>query len=360
DITDNDFESWHREELEYLKRCAGESDANSIAVQYVELLEKLKFAEATYGSVTQVPYLTYTPAEFTSTSGLNESARQGMNAVNAEYASALRKYQLQLNVVANFEHQHNIIDRWTPLHHEYINACEYTKHRVFICAVEELEGLVVQRMFELSKANLAKMGYKMRKHISKAISRRSAAIRTALERYNKLAPHQRPPCPKLDYAEVIGYSLLGEFSLLKHSRYEVLEKPWALPDNREMMKYYKLQRSQEEIIRLNVEIRRFQAWLDFDGEKMKLAAQGFRDSGSPGLASEMESMYGERVHVNDFHRVQLQKIYEMPGYTGCRPIGDQVRVMRDGASDEYEEEDNDDDDSEAFRLGDTLDRVPLY
>ncbi|KIK17208.1 hypothetical protein PISMIDRAFT_64895, partial [Pisolithus microcarpus 441] len=39
DITDNDFESWHREELEYLKRCAGESDANSIAVQYVELLE---------------------------------------------------------------------------------------------------------------------------------------------------------------------------------------------------------------------------------------------------------------------------------------------------------------------------------
>ncbi|KAI6032180.1 hypothetical protein BKA83DRAFT_4045763, partial [Pisolithus microcarpus] len=353
DITDNDFESWHREELEYLKRCAGESDANSIAVQYVELLEKL--------NVTQVPYLTYTPAEFTSTSGLNESARQGTNAVNAEYASTLRKYQLQLNVMANFKCQHNIIDRWTPLHHEYINACEYTKHRVFIRVVEELEGLVVQRMFELSKANLAKTGYKMCKHISKAISRRSATVRAALERYNKLAPHQCPPRPKLDYAEVIGYSLLGEFSLLKHSRYEVLEKPWALPDNREMMmKYYKLRRSQEEIIRLNVEIRRLQAWLDFDGEKMKLAAQGFRDSGSLGLASEMESMYGERVCINDFHHVQLQKIYEMPGYTGCRPIGDQVRVMHDGASNEYEEEDNNNDDSEAFRLGDTLDRVPLY
>ncbi|KAI6013588.1 hypothetical protein BKA83DRAFT_4499963 [Pisolithus microcarpus] len=341
DITDNDFESWHWEELEYLKQCAGESDANLIAVQYVELLEKLKFAEATYGSVTQVLYLTYTPAEFTSTSGLNESARQGTNAINAEYASALRKYQLQLNVVANFERQHNIIDRWTPLHHEYINACEYMKHSVFIRAVEELEGLVVQRMFELSKANLAKTGYKMRKHISKAISRRSTAVRAALERYNKLAPRQRPLRPKLDYAEVIGYSLLGEFSLLKHSRYEVLEKPWALPDNCEMM-------------------MKLQAWLDFDGEKMKLAAQGFRDSGLLGLASKMESMYGERVRVNDFHRVQLQKIYEMPGYTGCRPIGDQVRVMHDGASNEYEEEDNDDDDSEAFRLGDTLDRVPLY
>ncbi|KAI6000026.1 hypothetical protein EDD15DRAFT_2362606 [Pisolithus albus] len=362
DITDNDFESWHREELEYLKRCAGESDATSIAAQYVELLEKLNFAEATYGSVTQVPYLTYTPAEFTSTAGLNESARQGTNAVNAKYASALRKYQLQLNVVANFEHQHNIIDRWTPLHREYINAREYTKHRVFIRTVEELEGLVVQRMFELSKANLAKMGYKMHKHISKANSRRSAAIRAALERYNKLAPRQRPPRPKLDYAEVIGYSVLGEFSLLKHSRYEVLEKPWALPDNREMMmKYFKLQRSQEEITRLNVEIRRLQAWLDFDGEKMKVAAQAFRDSGSSELASEMESMYAERVRVNDFHRTQLQKIYEMPGYTGCRPIGDQPRVTGDGTGDEDEEDGVDDkDDGEAFRLGDTLDRMPLY
>ncbi|KIK19095.1 hypothetical protein PISMIDRAFT_38954, partial [Pisolithus microcarpus 441] len=41
DVTDNDFESWHWEELKYLKQCAGESDANSIVVQYIELLEKL-------------------------------------------------------------------------------------------------------------------------------------------------------------------------------------------------------------------------------------------------------------------------------------------------------------------------------
>ncbi|KAI6015817.1 hypothetical protein PISMIDRAFT_18434 [Pisolithus microcarpus 441] len=334
DISDNDFESWHQEELEYLKRCAGESDATSIAVQYVELLEKLNFAEATYGSVMQVPYLTYTPTEFTSTVGLNESAWQGTNAINAEYASTLRKYQLQLNVVANFEHQHNIIDHWTPLHCEYINAHEYMKHHVFIRAVEELEGLVVQRMFELSKANLAKTGYKMRKHISKAISRHLAAIRATLERYNKLAP------------QVIGYSLLGEFSLLKHSRYEVLEKPWALLDNHEMMmKYFKLQRSQEEITRLN----------------MKVAAQGFRDSGLSELASKMESMYAERVRVNDFHRTQLQRIYEMPGYTGCRPIGDQPQVTGDGTGDEDEEDGvDDDDDGEAFHLGDTLDRIPLY
>ncbi|KAI5997723.1 hypothetical protein EDC04DRAFT_2585008, partial [Pisolithus marmoratus] len=67
--------------------------------------------------------------------------------------------------------------------------------------------------------------------------------------YNKLATSQHPLHPKLDYAEVGSYSLLGEFSLLKHSQYEVLEKLWALPDNHGMMmKYYKLWQSQEEII----------------------------------------------------------------------------------------------------------------
>ena len=35
---------------------------------------------------------------------------------------------------------------------------EYSQHRQFIHVVEELEGLVVQRLFELSKANLASTG----------------------------------------------------------------------------------------------------------------------------------------------------------------------------------------------------------
>ncbi|KAI5981432.1 hypothetical protein EDC04DRAFT_2617404 [Pisolithus marmoratus] len=242
-----------------------------------------------------------------------------MNAINAKYASALWKYQLQLNVVANFECQHNITDRWTPLHPD--------------CTVN------VQTL----KANLAKMGYKMCKHISKVISRHSAAIHTTLKHYNRLAPHQHPPHPRLDYADVISYSLLGEFSLLKHSCYEVLEKPWALPDNCEMM-------------------TKLQAWLDYDGEKMKVTAQGFRDLGSLGLASEMESMYTKRACINNFHHAQLQKIYGMPGYMGHRPIGAQLQVVCDGASCEDKEEDGDDDndDGNAFHLGDTLDRVPLH
>lgn len=41
---------------------------------------------------------------------------------------------------------------------EYVEMHEYSQHHQFIRAVEELKNLVVQRLFELSKANLASTG----------------------------------------------------------------------------------------------------------------------------------------------------------------------------------------------------------
>ena len=50
------------------------------------------------------------------------------------------------------------MDRWTMDRCEYVQMLEYSQQRQFIRAVEELENLVVQRLFELSKANLASTG----------------------------------------------------------------------------------------------------------------------------------------------------------------------------------------------------------
>jgi hypothetical protein len=44
-VVDDDFEQWHQEELDYLRSCVAESDSTTIAVQYVEQLQKLQFAE---------------------------------------------------------------------------------------------------------------------------------------------------------------------------------------------------------------------------------------------------------------------------------------------------------------------------
>ena len=77
----------------------------------------------------------------------------------------------------------------------------------------------------------------------------------ALDKYNAMAPLQHPPHPTLDYAEVASYSLLGDFELLKHSRMEILQKPWSVPANQEVAdKYFKILGARMEIHRLNIEI----------------------------------------------------------------------------------------------------------
>lgn len=288
---------------------------------------------------------------------MNSSARQGTTAINAEYTSALRRYELRLNETANFERKNNITERWTPEHPQYIEALEYVQHHTFICAVEELKGLVVQRLSELSKANLAGtgesthlsrcfnkqlLGYKMRKHISKAITRRSATIRVALERYNKLAPRQRPPRPKLDYTDIIGYSMLGEFKLLKYSRHAILEKPWTMPLNREMSaKFFRLLRS-----------RQLQVWVNFDNAKVQSTISTFNMQGEDTMAAEMHQWYQYRHRVNNIHRSRLSKIYALPGYSGVIPI-----AINNGTDhqDHEEEEGEEEASEEVLRLSDTLD-----
>ncbi|KAG1819542.1 uncharacterized protein BJ212DRAFT_1209329, partial [Suillus subaureus] len=122
-------------------------------------------------------------------------------------------------------------------------------------AVEDLEGLVVQCMFELSKANLASTGYKLRKQISKAIVKHSGAIQSALNKYNKLAVSQNPQWPMLQYSKVMSYAALGKFEILKCLHYDILAKLFRNGTHCEMAnKYFKIIHVQEAITRLNVEI----------------------------------------------------------------------------------------------------------
>jgi hypothetical protein len=200
----------------------------------------------------------------------------------------------------------------------------------------------------------------MRKYISKAITRRSAAIRNALEKYNKLAPLQAPPRPILDYAEVVRYATLGEFTLLKYSHHDFLRKPWVVPENREMSaKYFKLVRSHEEITRLNVEIGRLDAWVEYDDKKMlEVIEMLATDDPSSLLAAELRQQYSVRHRVNNVHRCRLHRIRQLKGYNGPFPVM-QNDVTENGQDDEgsgdYEETDELGD--EASRLEDAISRI---
>jgi hypothetical protein len=63
-----------------------------------------------------------------------------------------------MNRADEIERQLKIEKRWPADDPRYLDALKYIDNRTFIGAVERLEGLVVQRLFELSKANLAATG----------------------------------------------------------------------------------------------------------------------------------------------------------------------------------------------------------
>ncbi|KAG1846291.1 hypothetical protein F4604DRAFT_1884181 [Suillus subluteus] len=312
-LTDEDFVQWKHKESEFLANLSRESPADVFAVTYVEEMEKLQFLEAKYGSITSVPFLMYTPANFTVSSGLDVPMQEHSKATEAD-------------------------------------------QRYFIRVVEELEGLVVQCLFELSKANLSGTGYKMCKYISKAITQRSSAIHTALDRYNKLAPLQVPPQPILDYAEVIGYAALGEFTLLKHSRHNLLTRPWATPENHEMAaKFFKVLHSHEEITCLNIEIGRLHAWMEFEEKSMLSAIAALNHEASPLLASELQKQYAARHRVNNIHRARLQSVYLLDGYTGV--LHSTLSSQELTEEEEEEEECSDEVHEEATRLADAITRI---
>ncbi|KAG2085421.1 hypothetical protein BD769DRAFT_1374346 [Suillus cothurnatus] len=288
-----DFETWVTEELAYLESIASEPARDALVVDYVEALEKLN---------------TY-----------HVAASQSTKQAQAARRAVERRLQIQINIVEDLETRLDIAERWTPGYSDYRETLEYSRRRKFIRAVEDLEGLVVQRLFELSKANLSSTGYKLRRQISRAIVKRSGAIRTALDKYNKLAVVQNPRRPTLQYSEILSYADLGEFDILKHSRHDILTKPWSNTTHRQMgVKYFKILRAREEITRLNVETRRLHAWIDAEDSDIKHVATELELTNPP-LASEIWRLYHRQRRVNDVHRVRLNRIYSLEGFTGCVP-----------------------------------------
>ncbi|KAJ8584887.1 hypothetical protein M405DRAFT_719920, partial [Rhizopogon salebrosus TDB-379] len=65
--------------------------------------------------------------------------------------------------------------------------------------------------------------------ITKALQRRSDAIRNAINRYNMQAAALVPPRPKLAWKDIVKYSFLGEFDLLHHSRADIHDNDWTKP-----------------------------------------------------------------------------------------------------------------------------------
>lgn len=258
-----------------------------------------------------------------------------------------------LTAVSDVEHlEHKLSDLgvdvpWAPNHPKLLETLGYIQTRDFHRALDRVQQLVTQRLLELSKTHMSgtgmprlfvcclsanvHSGYKMRTQIGKALQRRGKAIRTALDKYNKLARKMHPPAPTLAWKDVVSYSFVAEFELLKlcYSQKDVTVLPWVSPINREgAAKFHKIRRAKEEIVRLNVEIRRLATAIADEHVHWQTCIDSTTKT-SPLIAAQLRAAYGSRRRVNLTHVARLDAITKLPMFSGTVARGTRLGTARD-------------------------------
>ncbi|KAF8441341.1 hypothetical protein L210DRAFT_2067464 [Boletus edulis BED1] len=227
--------------------------------------------------------------------------------------------------------QLSLAEPWTIGCEEYNLYKEEARLSQYRKALGELEHLVVMRLFELTKASLTGTGYKLRQQISKALQRRSEAIRKAIARYNTQAVALNPPRPTISWKDITKYTILGEFDLLRQARDDVRMQEWARPAVREATaKFFKCCRAKEEIVRLNVEVRRLRTAI-LDEEKQISAVIEELVETDELLAIELRRRHRSRSAVNRLHLDRLDCIQRKYGDVG-RALISRLAETSDGAS----------------------------
>lgn len=314
------FPQWIEEEREFLTGLAKEPEMDTLRVEYVEALQILAtLQEKVKGKQTRTRA---------------NPEKRTITLTQKEASSAI---MAQLDVVFDLEAQLNILEkeRWEPGEQAYDDTVKFIKERHYNRCLDQLCHLLIQRLFELQKTQLESTGYKLRRHIIKALKRRGLTIRTALNAYNKAAREISPPRPTVTFKEIINYAWLAHFDLLRVSRNNINDKQWTQPHVRVLMdQWYKLQRAHEEIKRLNVEIKRLQTWLrdDADAWEEALANDDLKTT-FPGLWADMRQRAQRQGAIRAYVQVWIDKSYRLPSFSGeRRAYGWSLEMERSGRS----------------------------
>ncbi|KIK77903.1 hypothetical protein PAXRUDRAFT_89482, partial [Paxillus rubicundulus Ve08.2h10] len=83
--------------------------------------------------------------------------------------------------------------QWEPSSPEYQQMLLFMSTWKYQEALDDLQWLVVQWLFELHRLNVAQMAYKMCTHIVKSLQKCCCAIQNAVQKYNVAACELDPP-----------------------------------------------------------------------------------------------------------------------------------------------------------------------
>ncbi|KAE9397606.1 hypothetical protein BT96DRAFT_995705 [Gymnopus androsaceus JB14] len=200
------FLDWLKEEAEYLQNLSTKPPKETLEMEYYRKLSDLYQATA-IRKATKDSWVSYVRLE----DGGVDNTR------------ALERLENKLDIRI----------RWAEGGKEWKAAEDLVSGAKYRRALDKLEGLLVRRMFEMGRLNIAGTGYKLRKHLAKALKTRSQSIRKAIDQYNETAKKMNPPRATVNWDEVVNYSFLSEFDILQDTRED---------DSRESVQRFRLER----------------------------------------------------------------------------------------------------------------------
>ncbi|KAJ6569306.1 hypothetical protein B0H19DRAFT_939602, partial [Mycena capillaripes] len=159
-------------------------------------------------------------------------AAQATRRIETQRHHALEQQSKALDMVQDLELRLGISARWVEGDDGWVAAAALVRRRRYQCALDNLEGLIIARIFELSKCHMSETGKPA----------------NAITAYNAAANTMTPPMLTLDWEQVVEYAFLSDFDLLRESQEDIRQEAWALPSGRAAMdQHFKLLCATEEI-----------------------------------------------------------------------------------------------------------------
>ncbi|KAJ7135055.1 hypothetical protein C8R43DRAFT_1132965 [Mycena crocata] len=170
------FHAWLEEERTYLLglKEAAKTNEETMEMEYVQKLVNLSARQAKYNVVA---------AEARRATGGDAPYVPGVHKAVMARRHAKAKVERDTESVEKLEEALLIAERWTTMSPKWVETTLAIKKRKYQLA-NALELLIVERIFELTKMNQSQTGYKMCKHIAKALQARLKAVRAAIDHYN--------------------------------------------------------------------------------------------------------------------------------------------------------------------------------
>ncbi|CAK5263328.1 unnamed protein product [Mycena citricolor] len=327
DVQDRqEFEVWRQRERDCLARLSQEPIEETLQMEYYQKRVNLAAQEESLLLVRGMDAIVM-PAP---NSQNYAEAIQKTRHLETQRRHAQQLHDKGLVTVQDLERRLGIVEPWVIGDNNWRAAAELVSKRRYQRALDNLQKLVIMRMMELMKANLAGTGYKLQKHIAKQLQARSKALKHAITKYNEAAVSIIPPRPTLSWEEVVDYAFLADFDLLRLGHEDIRDEKWTSPAGRRAVDlHYQLLRADEEIERLNVEIPRLLTYMEDEQRFLSYHEARLQSEGNRGLAFQVQLLRMKRGRFDNIHRDRLTKLSRRSGFTATMANGKSLSRERD-------------------------------